>query len=252
VSVAAALAGLATAAALLLARRPPAAVDRPPPGWWPVLVAVPVALLLSSVLPPVLLVAGTVLVAGGRLLWRQRRRRREAGTSAGLALEACELIAAEVAAGQPPAAALGHAAQVWPPLRRAADTAALGGDVAGVLRGLASGPGASQLRLVAAAWEVVHRSGGGLADALARVCGSLRADRATLRVVEGELASARATARLVAALPLFALLLSSGAGAGAWAFLSATPLGWACLVGGLLLGLAGLAWIERIASGVLR
>jgi tight adherence protein B len=84
------------------------------------------------------------------------------------------------------------------------------------------------------------------------VSAALRADRATLQVVEGELASARATARLVAALPVFALLLSAGAGGGAWSFLTGTPPGWACLLGGLALGLAGLAWIERIAQGVLR
>jgi tight adherence protein B len=249
---AAVTAGAAVAAAVVLLWWRPMAPGRPGPGWWPALVLVPVALAVPQVVPPALLAAGALVAAGGRRLHHARRRQREAAATAGLVLEACELLAAEVGSGQPPDAALDHAARVWLPLGHAAEAACLGGDVPAALRSLAARPGAGQLRLVAAAWEVVHRSGGGLADALARVSVALRADRATLQVVEGELASARATARLVAALPAFALLLSAGAGGGAWSFLTGTPPGWACLLGGLALGLAGLAWIERIAQGVLR
>lgn len=208
--------------------------------------------LLLLVVPPALVVAALVVVVGGqRLWWARRARRRAAATAAGV-LEAVELVAAEVSAGAPPATALRHAADAWPPLGDAAEAASLGGEVPRVLRRLAAEPGADRLRLVAAAWEVAHRSGAGLADALGAVATGLRADRTTARVVEGELASARATARLVAALPAFALLVSSTSGGGAWAFVTSHPLGWACLVGGLLLGLAGLTWIERIAAGVRR
>ncbi len=214
-------------------------------GW----LAAPVLLLA---VPPALVVAGAVVAVGGQRLWSVRRaRRRAAATSTGV-LEAVELVVAEVSAGAPAATALRHATDVWPPLGDAAEAATLGGDVPDVLRRLAGRPGADRLRLVAAAWEVAHRSGAGLADALARVGEGLRADRAMARVVEGELASARATARLVAALPAFALLVSSTTGGGAWTFVTTEPLGWACLLGGLLLGLAGLAWIERIASAVHR
>jgi tight adherence protein B len=106
------------------------------------------------------------------------------------------------------------------------------------------------LALVAAAWHVSHRTGHGLGEALARVAEALRARRATDRVVRGELASARATARLVAALPLVALVIGAGSGGDPLGFLLGTPLGIACLAGGLALGLAGLTWIERIAAGV--
>lgn len=230
----------------------PVRPERPARGSPPVTLLWLAAPLLLLVVPPAVVVAVVVVGAGGQRLWALRRARRGAARTAAGVLEAVELVAAEVSAGAPPATALRHAVDAWPPLDAAASTAALGGEVPTVLRGLAREPGAERLRVVAAAWEVAHRSGGGLAEALTRVGEGLRDDRSTARVVEGELASARATARLVAALPAFALLVSSTTGGGAWTFVTSQPLGWACLVGGLLLGLAGLTWIERIAAGVHR
>jgi tight adherence protein B len=241
----------AVAAALWLARPAPASAARGRPALTTGGLVVAAAVPLALVVPPVLPVVGVVVALGGRELWRARSRRRGAERTAAGVLEACELVAVEVAAGQPPGAALRHACGAWPPLRDAAEAAELGGDVPATLRRLAQQPGAGQLRLVAAGWQVAHRSGGGLADALGRVATSLRADRSTRRVVGGELASARATARLVAALPGFAMLVSASSGGGAWAFVVGNPLGWACLLLGLVLGLAGLWWIERIAAGVL-
>lgn len=229
---------------------PPARPARGSPPVAALWLALPAFLL---VVPPAVVLAGAVVLVGGQRLWSLRRARRRAAATGEGVLEAVELVAAEVASGAPPARALRHAAEAWPPLDAAASTAAMGGEVPAVLRRLADEPGADRLRLVAAAWEVAHRAGGGLADALTRVGEGLRDDRSTARVVEGELASARATARLVAALPAFALLVSSTTGGGgAWTFVTTEPLGWACLVGGMLLGLAGLTWIERIAAGVHR
>lgn len=239
-------------AAVLLVLRPPPARPPPEPGTW---MSRGVLLLAAGgavlVIGP-LLVVPLLVALGGRELWRLRRRRRSAEATADRVVESCELLAAEVSAGQPPGHALAHAADAWHLLAPAAEAGVLGGDVPRTLRELAARPGASDLRLVGAAWDVAHRSGSGLADALDRVAASVRADRATRRVVESELASARATARLVAALPVLVLLLGAGAGAetSPWGFLVGSPLGLACLVGGLSLGLLGLWWIERIAAGV--
>ena len=193
-------------------------------------------------------VAGTAW--GARRLWRQRALALDVVQTQERVLECCDLLATERAAGQAPDAALARAAETWPALAPVRQSHAYGGDVPSALRRAGGEPGAEGLALVAAAWHVSHRTGHGLADALARVAGSLREARATDRVVRGELASARATARLVAALPLVALAIGSGSGGDPLGFLFGTPLGIACLAGGLGLGLAGLAWIERIAAGI--
>ena len=218
------------------------------------LLPVPVALLvLGSMARPTaapLLVIGSLAAGGIALLVRRRARRRAAGAVAGRVLETCELLAAELTSGQPPGRALRRAADAWPVLVPAAESVDLGGDVPGVLRELAGSPGARDLRLLAAAWVVAHRTGHGLADAVGRCADSIRGAESTRRVVEGELASARATARLVAGLPVLALVMGSGTGGDPVGFLLGTPLGLACLAGGLGFGIAGLWWIEAIADDV--
>jgi tight adherence protein B len=187
---------------------------------------------------------------GGHRLWRQRGLVHSAAEARGRVLECCDLLATELTAGQPPGVALSRAAEAWPAMVPVAQTFEYGGDVPAALRRAADGPGADGLRLVAAAWQVSHRTGQGLAEALARLARTLREARATERVVRSELASARATARLVAGLPTVALAVGAGSGGNPAGFLVGTPLGLACLAGGVGLGLAGLSWIERIAAGV--
>lgn len=176
-------------------------------------------------------------------------RRRRAAADQAAVLEVCDLLAADLAAGRPPEAALAAGADRWPPLLPVVEAMRLGSDVPEAMRRLASERrGAADLHWVAGAWQVAQHSGHGLAAALERTAAGLRARRRTRRLVDSELASARSTARLVACLPVAVLLMGSGAGSDPWSFLLATPVGWACGVVGLALVGLGLWWIERLAD----
>lgn len=181
---------------------------------------------------------------------RRRRRDRAAEARRSRVIDLCEAVGAELSAGQTAITALERAAGDWPLIAPAARAAASGGDTVGELRRLAREPGAGALRLVAAAWQVSARTGHGLADTLARVADDLRAAEQTRRIVGGELASARSTARLLAVLPLLAMAMGAGAGASPWAFLLGQPIGLACLAAGGGLTAAGLAWIDALARGI--
>ncbi len=250
------LAAACAALAVFLNIRPPGRV-RPSPGGpgggrtlaWAWLLALPTAAV--AWVPGHWLVLAAIIalaVAGVGRLEQRRAGRAAAAARAAHVLEACEQLAAELAAGQPPGTALQRLAGDWPALAPAAEAFALGSDVPTALRAAAAAPGAGDLRLLAAGWQVSHRTGAGLAEAVARIADALREQQATRRLVAGELASARATARLVAGLPLLVLLMGSGVGGAPWHFLLATPAGLVCLGSGLALGLVGLWWIEGLTG----
>lgn len=256
--VAAAGAGLAVA--LLVPPRPRARRSTGGTDWFSGLLesrgvapAIVVAVTAGAL---VVLVDGTALalalvaVGAAAGAWRmvgRGRARKAAQQRADDVVEVCEALAGELKAGQPPLLALRHCVEVWPALEPVAAAGDLGADVPRAMRQLASMPGASGLSEIAAAWQVSHGAGGTMALALSRVADGSRQRRAARHLVASELASAMATARLVAALPVAVLVMGAGLGGDPWGFLLRTPLGISCLGLGLLLAYAGLAWIEKIA-----
>ncbi len=178
-----------------------------------------------------------------------RGRSRTARHSSQLAvIGLCDALAAELRAGTSAARAIedacGHRPD-WSPLLV---TAHLGGDVADSLRDLATRPGQRGLAAVAAAWEISARSGLALADVLDRLGDALRDEQDARGEVTATLAPSRATAKMLAVLPVFGLALGSSMGARPLHILLTTPLGLGCLAGGVLLALLGVLWVERIAD----
>ena len=267
-------------------RSPEPSGSTAPPLWSVVALTAPPVLLLLGPVVALLLVLGVMVLWRAREVRRRAAGRREerrraveacgalagelrAGRPPGAALA----VAAELAIGPSRDA-----------LRSAAAAAGLGGDVAAALlttertlsgrplsgRPLSgppsSGPPSSGrhvpgrpspgtatavpevLRALAACWTVCAASGSGLATAVDRLGEGLRADQDRRRAVEAELAGPRATAGMLAVLPVAGLLLATGLGADPAGVLLHTPLGLACLVGGLLLDGLGLLWTGRLVA----
>lgn len=224
--------------------------DPPASAVWAVAVAVGgigvVAWGAGGVLPGAA-VAAVWFVRGRRRRVAQRRS-READVA-----EACVALSTELAAGLPVRLALDHVAAEWPELfGPAAARAALGGAPAAALRAAATRPGAGALGVVAAAWEVSERTGAALSALLLDVADSLRAEAQVRREAQAQLASVRATARILAVLPVATLALFSIDDGGPLRWLVGDAYGIACLALAAVLVALGLGWVDRMVRPVTR
>ncbi|MET8080886.1 type II secretion system F family protein [Streptomyces sp. NPDC005303] len=273
-------------AQLLLASGGPGGVG-PPPGrrlmgelrrvrgllgfeWWAAAIGLVLAVLGASVLPVVAGAAGVPLLRRVRLA-REERRVRERRADAVIAL--CAVVAGEVRAGRQPGEALVRAVRDFEEAgtggagaggpgsgapesggfgeTQAAVLAAarFGGDVPTALAAAARRPGAEGLLGLAACWRVAVDQGAGLAAGLDRLEGALRAERDQRADLRAQLAGARSTAWMLAALPVLGLGLGAALGADPLHVLLHTGTGLGCLlVGGLLEGV-GMWWATRIVRG---
>jgi tight adherence protein B len=174
---------------------------------------------------------------------RNRTRRDDAA-----ALDALAALAAELRAGQPPILALRRTGtQVWP---RAAAAARLGGDLTQALRADARDEPA--LRGLAACWEITARTGSGMAITVQRLADSVRSTQETRVHLRAQLAAPRATARMLAALPLIGILLGHVLGADPITWLLGSAFGLVVVILAAVCTGVGWWWISRIARQVER
>lgn len=224
------------------------------PQWWCPVVGVLAAAGTGSVLP---LVLGALSMPLVRRACRSRavRRARDLRTDAVIAL--CGVLAGEVRAGRQPAAGLLTALCECGGLGGAEASvvaaARFGGDVPGALRSGAREPGAGGLVGLAACWRVAVDRGAGLANGLERLERSLTAERDQRADLEAQLTGARATAVLLAGLPLLGLLVGTALGANPLRVLLHTSAGLMCLGVGGALEAVGLWWalglVRRAETG---
>lgn len=171
---------------------------------------------------------------------RARRAHNEA------ALAALISLSAELRAGLPPSIALVNAStNVWP---TAIAAIRLDGDIPDALR--ADAADTPVLRALAACWEAGAVSGSGLADSVDQLARSHREAEDVRGQLDVQLAGPRATARMLALLPVFGIVMGLLLGADPLGFLMGSPIGLACLVAGIALTLIGFWWTNRISARV--
>ncbi|QNP71152.1 type II secretion system F family protein [Streptomyces roseirectus] len=218
--------------------------------WWAPVVGVVLGLLGASPLP---VLAGAVAVPFLRRLRRaaEERRERERRTDAVIGL--CSVLAGEVRAGRQPGEALSLAARETAGLEEARAgvlaAARFGGDVPGALAVAARQPGAEGLLGLAACWRVAVDQGAGLAAGLDRVEEALRTERDQRADLRAQLAGPRATAVMLAGLPVVGLGLGAVIGADPLGVLLHSGAGVGCLVVGGVLEAVGVWWVVRIVRG---
>ncbi|WP_084693384.1 type II secretion system F family protein [Actinomadura atramentaria] len=177
-----------------------------------------------------------------------RDRRRDPDRWRTAVIELCDGMAAELTAGRAPAEAYTLAAATLDPrvTRRLPPSGA--DPPTDHLEALAAEPGAAGLRPLAACWRIGAERGGALGDVLDGLATALRDEEELRREVAAQLAAPRATARLLAALPLLGLAMAAAIGAHPVAFLFTTLPGLACLLLGTSLNATGLWWTHHLAK----
>lgn len=230
-----------------LGGRPAGAVDERLPLVAGVLVLL---LLLGVVGAAVAVVVGLV----GQRGWRSRGTRRAVEQERSSAVEALVVLGSELRAGRQLSDALEGAASVATGqlalvLLGAASAQRFGAEAAQALAAGADETATPEvLRGLAACCQVCSSTGSSLAVAVDRLSESLRAEREQQLAVQAELAGPRATAVLLALLPVIGIALAAGLGARPLHVLLHTPVGIGCLVGGLALDLLGLWWTGRLVA----
>jgi len=197
------------------------------------------------------LIAGFTAIGVFWVWMRLRRNARKASERRLRAQEIAEIVdslAAELGAGILATRALEHLADDMTMLNGAAAASRLGSDVAGALRVTARLPGASGLEELAAAWEVSERSGAPMARVLDCLGEGIRDEREAQREIAAGLGPAKATARLMAVLPIFGLAMGMSMGAQPLQVLINTVAGSLCLAAGAALACAGVWWVDQIAA----
>ncbi|HUR12933.1 MAG TPA: type II secretion system F family protein [Mycobacteriales bacterium] len=199
-------------------------------------------------------VAGVLTLVALRAKREGTRRRARREERAG-ALEALQVLAAELRAGRSPSVALSRAGDVASgptasALREAAGESALGeGAGAALSRFVDASAVPELLSSLAVCWDVCQGAGSSLALAVDRLEEALLADQACREEVEADLEGPRTSAMLLAVMPLFGLGMGAGLGGDPVHVLLRTPVGWGCLVIGVGLELLGLWWTGRIVRG---
>ncbi|MEV0947378.1 type II secretion system F family protein [Rhodococcus sp. NPDC049939] len=200
-------------------------------------------------------VVATVIVC--TTAWFRLGRRRSAlakNAELRVILSSLEVVTAELRVGAHPAAACETAADecagtVSAALRAASARARLGGSAADGFR-ITNSPVAIELKRIADTWAVAEAHGLALVELLEAARADLLGRSRFRQRTEAGLAGARATASVLAGLPLLGIGLGQMMGAAPLKVLFSGGLGGILLIFGAGLACAGLLWTDRITGRV--
>jgi tight adherence protein B len=223
---------------------------------WVVCLAGCAAVAAAVVLPLTTVLAVAVLGTTVSLRYRRRRRVRRA-TEEGRTLEtALDVLVGELRVGSHPVRAFGVAADetdgmVAASLRAVAARARLGADVTAGLRTAAQSSALpAHWDRLAVCWQLASDQGLAIATLMRAAQRDIaERQRFSARVTSG-LAGARASATILAGLPVLGVVLGQLIGARPLSFLLSGHVGGWLLVVGLTLACGGLLWSDRITNRV--
>lgn len=210
------------------------------------------AVAAAVVLPPTTVLAAAIVAATASLRYRRRRRLRRA-IEEGQTLEAAlDVLVGELRVGSHPVRAFGVAADetlgaVSMSLRAVAARARLGADVTTGLRAVA-GCSAQPIhwRRLAVCWQLASEHGLAIATLMRTAQRDIVEHQRFSSRVDSGMAGARATAAILAGLPVLGVLLGQLIGARPLSFLLSGHAGGWLLVVGSVLACGGLLWSDRI------
>ncbi|MGE2817631.1 type II secretion system F family protein [Mycobacterium heidelbergense] len=210
----------------------------------------------AVLLPPTTVLAIAVAGATAGLRYRRRRRMRRAMDEARTMEAALEVLVGELRVGSHPVDAFRVAADetggaVAGSLRAVAARARLGADVAAGLRAAArSSAQPTYWDRLAVCWQLANDHGLAIATLMRTAQRDIaERQRFSARAASG-MAGARATAAILAGLPLLGVLLGQLIGARPLEFLLSGQGGGWLLVVGVTLACGGLLWSDRITGRV--
>ncbi|MFD0000144.1 type II secretion system F family protein [Nocardia sp. NPDC127526] len=234
----------------------PARRRRKPWTYWSIrsgAVVLPLVLLLVGIGP---LIAATLVAGTAGLRWRRRTLERRRSAEISRLLDGLEAVIGELRVGAHPSAAAATAAretggEVACAFAASAARSRLGGSGAEGLRR----PGtvvSQELSRIADAWLVAERHGLALAELLSAARVDLVGRRRFRDRTQAGLAGARATAAVLAVLPVLGIGLGQLMGAAPLHVLFASSVGTWLLPLGVALACTGLLWTDAITEKVLR
>ena len=219
-------------------------------------IAVGISAVASVLLSLTTVLAVVVVGVTVSLRYRRHRRMRRAARDGHTLEAALDVLVGELRAGSHPVRAFHTAADesvgdVAVSLRSVAARARLGADVAA---GLRDAGGSSALSghwdRLALCWQLASDNGLAIATLMRSAQRDIAERQRFSAQVSSSLAGARATAVILAGLPVLGVLMGQLIGARPLAFLVGGHAGGWLLVLGAVLTCGGLLWADRIADGV--